>query len=53
MSNFYAKSNTSIKCKIAKLRVIRPKANASLNIINSRALYAKALKLNLQAFIYK
>jgi len=53
MFNSCAKSSASIKCEIAKLRVIRPKADASLYIINFKALYAKALKLNSQAFVYK
>jgi hypothetical protein len=53
MSNSCNKSNINIRYKNAKLRVIKLKANASLYIINFKALYAKALKPNLQVFIYK
>jgi hypothetical protein len=53
MSNSCARGNNAIRCKNANLRVIKLKANASLYIIDFRALYAKALKLDLQAFVYK
>jgi len=53
MFSFCAKGNVSIRCENANLGVIRLKANASLYIVNSRALYTKAFKLDLQAFIYK
>jgi hypothetical protein len=53
MSNSYTRSSASIACEIANLGVIRLRANASLYVINSKALYAKAFKLNLQAFVYK
>jgi hypothetical protein len=51
MSNSCASAST--KYKTAKSRVIRLKAKASLYNIDSKALYAKALKPNLQAFVYK
>jgi hypothetical protein len=47
MSNSYTRGGISIKCENANLRVIKLKANASLYIIDFRALYAKAFKLNL------
>jgi hypothetical protein len=53
MSNSCAKGSVNIRYKNANLEVIKLKANASLYIIDFRALYAKAPKLNLQAFIYK
>jgi hypothetical protein len=53
ISNSCAKGGISIRYKNANLGVIRPKANASLYIIDFKALYAKALKLDLQAFVYK
>ena len=53
MSNSCAKGNNAIRCENANSRVIKPKADASLYVIDSRALYAKALKPNPQAFVYK
>ena len=51
MSNSYTSAN--IKYKTAKSKVIKLRAKASLYNINSRALYAKALKPDLQVFIYR
>ena len=53
MSNFCAKSNASIIYKNANFGVISFRVDASFYIINFSALYAKAPKLNLQAFVYK
>ena len=53
ISNLYAKSSVCIVYKTANLKVIRPKADVSFYVINSRASNAKALRLNLQVFIYK
>jgi hypothetical protein len=53
MFNSRVKGSISIRCKNANLRVIKLKADDSFYIIDFRALYAKAFKLDLQAFIYK
>jgi len=53
ISNLYAKSSVYIIYKIANLKVIKPKADASFYVINSKASNAKAPRPNLQVSIYK